>query len=60
MVDTILMDLYNAFNCLPHELVKALAKLHVYGDDMRSCELLQDNLSVGFLRVELDSIEAYG
>ena len=26
MVDTILMNLYNAFNCLPHELVKSPGK----------------------------------
>ena len=43
VVGTILMDLSKAFDCLPHELV--LAKLHVYGVDIKSLKLLQDYLS---------------
>ena len=40
VVSIILMDLSNAFDCLPHELI--LAKLHVYGVDIKSLKLLQD------------------
>ena len=43
VVDTILMDLSKAFDCLPHELV--LAKLHAHGVDIKGLKLLQDYLS---------------
>ena len=58
VVDTILMDLSKAFDCLPHELV--LTKLHAYGVDLMSLKLLQDYLSNPTKRVKLDSTSANG
>ena len=43
VVGTILMDLSTAFDSLPHDLT--LAKLHVYGVDIKSLKHLQDYLS---------------
>ena len=53
VVGTILMDLSNAFDCLPHEII--LVKLHAYGNDIKSLKLLQDYFSNRAQRVKLNS-----
>ena len=47
------MDLSKTFDCLPHKLI--LAKLHVYGVDIKSLKFFPDYLSNRTLRVQLDS-----
>ena len=39
----LLTDLSKVFDCLPHELL--IAKLHAYSFDMKSQNLIYDNLS---------------
>ena len=53
VVETILIDLSKAYDCLPHELF--LVKLHASRVDINSLKLLQDYLSNRTQRVKLDS-----
>ena len=46
------MDLSKTFNCLTHDLI--LAKLHLYGVDIKSFKLLQDYLSNGTQKFKVD------
>ena len=47
----VFMDLSKAFDCLPHSLL--IAKLHAYGVDWSTCELLADYLSHRLQRVKI-------
>ena len=48
------MDLFKAFDCLPHNLI--IAKLHVYGVDHDSLRLIKSYLSNWHQRIKLDSV----
>ena len=53
IVDTIILDLYKAFNCLPHELLAA--KLEAYGSSGNVLKLMNNYLSNRMLRVKIES-----
>ena len=48
------MDLYQAVDCLPHDLI--IAKLHAYGLDHDSLRLIRSYLSNRHQRIKLDSV----
>ena len=52
---TLLADLSKAFHCLPHELL--IAKIHAYGFDMKSLNLIYNYLSNGMQKLKVG--EAY-
>ena len=51
-VGTILMDLYKAYDCLPHDLM--VAKLEGYGLAKESLQLINDYLSYRKQRTKID------
>ena len=51
VISTILMDLSKAYDCLPHDLLKA--KLEAYGLDNGSLNLLLDYISLRKLRTKV-------
>ena len=53
VVSPILMDLFKAFDCLPHDLISA--KLHAYGLDSGSVKVLEIYLSNRYQRTKVDS-----
>ena len=54
VVETILMDLSNAFDCLSHDLM--ITKLHAYGLDHDSLRLIRSYLSNQHQTIKLDSV----
>ena len=50
----LLTDLSKAFDCLPHELI--IAKLHGYGVDMPSLELINSYLSKRRQRIKINDV----
>ena len=53
MVDTLLMDLSKAYDCLPHDLI--IAKLEAYGFDRNSLKLILSYLTNRKQRVKTGS-----
>ncbi|MEO0684269.1 MAG: reverse transcriptase domain-containing protein [Cyanobacteria bacterium J06649_11] len=54
VVETVLMDLSKAYDCLPHDLL--IAKVAAYGVDLSSLSLLHDYLADrSQIRVKVDS-----
>ena len=50
----LLTDISKAFDCLPHELI--IAKLHAYGVDMPSLELINSYLSKRRQRININDV----
>ena len=50
----LLTDLSKAFDCLPHELI--IAKLHAYGVDILSLELINSYLSKQRQRIKINDV----
>ena len=49
----LLMDLSQAFDCLPHDLI--IAKLHAYGSDKASVRLMHSYLTDRYQRVKINN-----
>ena len=55
-VGLLLLDLSNAFDCLPHKLL--LCKLHAYGVSRNACDLLCSYLTNRSQRVKISSVKS--